>query len=412
MTDQEILDAARDVLPLLPALLGDDAPRVEAQIRQCLADADAGQLQESADAILTLLTSFPATRAWLRQRAEQPRATKAAGAAAAAPAPASEQAYEVVRIHFATDRQPSGDPTPRRFFTGQRDPGERMTYGTCDVSIPAGHEKGELEAPSWWRFEFREDPAKHVVLLGLTPLPAAEFFASVGRGGRQALLFVHGFNVTFEDAARRMAQLARDLKFDGVPLLYSWPSRGGVNAYPVDEATIEWTIPHLRQFFLDVIAKTGIDTFNVIAHSMGNRAVTRVLQSLAQQPHLGVRFHQVVLTAPDIDTEVFKQMAPDILTMANRVTLYASADDKALTASKRFHGYPRAGDAERVLVLAGMDSVDATGVDTSFLSHSYFGAVRSVLSDVYYLLRGVPAKERSDLREIVSASGTYFRFVP
>ena len=428
MTDEQLLEAAREVLPLLLDLVGDDAPRFKAELRQCLRDAEDGRVKESAERILDLLAGDPRTRAWLRAREsrdEYKRAGAAPAPAAAAPPPApaaaapaaaapeARQKYEVVRIHFATDRQASGDTAPKRFFTGERATDERVTYGTCDVSIPADHQKGELESPSWKRLEFWEDPARHVVLLRVDPLPADAFFASAAQAGPQALVFVHGFNVTFEDAARRMAQIARDLRFDGLPLLYSWPSRGGVNAYPVDEATVEWTIPHLRQFLLDVIARTSIQTFHVIAHSMGTRAVARVLHSLALQPGLGVRFNQVILTAPDIDAGVFTQMARELVSAADRVTMYASADDVALAASKRFHGYLRAGDATgRVLVVDGLDSVDATGVDTSFLSHSYFGSVRSVLSDVYYLLRGVPARERSDLEAITGSEGVYFRFVP
>ena len=101
-----------------------------------------------------------------------------------------------------------------------------MTYGTCDVSIPPGHEKGKLEGPSWLKFEFKQDPEKHVVLLKVIPLDIASFFASASQGGPQALIFVHGFRVTFEDGARRMAQIARDLRpFLALPILYSWPSR-------------------------------------------------------------------------------------------------------------------------------------------------------------------------------------------
>src|SRR5262249_2696270 len=34
------------------------------------------------------------------------------------------------------------------------------------------------------------------------------------------------FNVTFEDAVRRRAQIAYDLQFPGTPIRYSWPSQG------------------------------------------------------------------------------------------------------------------------------------------------------------------------------------------
>lgn len=101
--------------------------------------------------------------------------------------------------------------------------------GTCEVSIPRDHRVGVVERPVWWRFEFRPDPNKHIVLHSISPSTTSAFLAELnGRldrsQTRMAFVFVHGFNVSFEDAALRTAQLAYDLDFDGAPLMYSWPS--------------------------------------------------------------------------------------------------------------------------------------------------------------------------------------------
>jgi esterase/lipase superfamily enzyme len=45
---------------------------------------------------------------------------------------------------------------------------------------------------------------------------------------------VHGFNVSFENALRRTAQIAYDLDFDGAPFLFSWPSRDSLLSYASD----------------------------------------------------------------------------------------------------------------------------------------------------------------------------------
>jgi esterase/lipase superfamily enzyme len=37
---------------------------------------------------------------------------------------------------------------------------------------------------------------------------------------------VHGYNVSFDDAALRTAQLAYDLTFDCPAAFFSWPSKG------------------------------------------------------------------------------------------------------------------------------------------------------------------------------------------
>ena len=129
----------------------------------------------------------------------------------------------------------------------------KLELGTCEVSIPKLHEVGELESPSVLRLEFREDPNRHVVLLGIQPEPADRFFADlrecVGRSSQKsAFVFVHGYNVSFEDAARRTAQIAYDLKFDGAPIFFSWPSQAAILQYTVDENNVSWAAPHLLQF--------------------------------------------------------------------------------------------------------------------------------------------------------------------
>ena len=90
-----------------------------------------------------------------------------------------------------------------------------------------------------------------------------------------AFVFVHGYNVTFEDAARWTAQITYDLGFDGAPTFYSWPSRGSVPAYTIDEQNIEWTQSNLRRFLEDFFTRSQAQNVYLIAHSIGNRALTR-----------------------------------------------------------------------------------------------------------------------------------------
>jgi esterase/lipase superfamily enzyme len=232
---------------------------------------------------------------------------------------------------------------------------------------------------------------------------------------KKAFVFVHGFDVTFEDAARRTAQLAYDLKFQGVPIFYSWPSRGELAGYPADEATIDWVKPHLKQFLEEVAARSNATSIYLIAHSMGNRALTGALQDIATEkrsnpvPH----FREVVLAAPDIDADVFRQLAASIETASDRVTLYASSNDKALAASKDFHQYARAGESgPNLVVVKGIDTVDVSAIDTSFLGHSYIADNASVIADIYGLLAGTPAGRRTCLSVANFASVTYWLYGP
>jgi esterase/lipase superfamily enzyme len=308
-----------------------------------------------------------------------------------------------------TGRLPGqASPLAKSTDTAYGDRRGTLALGSCEISIPKHHEVGELESPSMLRLEFTEDPMKHVVLMKVAPEAADDFYAELHdrvakSKGNSALVFIHGYNFTFEDAARRTAQMAYDLKFDGVPLFFSWPSQGKLLDYAVDETNAAWTVAHLRQFLADVARRSGAKQVHLIAHSMGNRALTAALKDLAAGQSDVARpiFDQVLLTAPDIDADVFKtEIAPAITKMAERVTLYASSSDAALLLSKKLHGYPRAGEAGReIVVVPGMDTVDVTAVDTSLVGHSYYGDSGSVLSDVVEVLEDAkPADQRKWLR--------------
>lgn len=272
---------------------------------------------------------------------------------------------------------------------------DRGTFemGTCEVTIPKTHQVGEIESPSILRLEFREDPQKHIVLANLTVYPESEFFAKMKQtidasSLRDAFVFVHGYNVPFDDAVKRTAQIAYDLNFDGAPILFSWPSQGRLFQYTVDEENSAWAVPHLRGFLEKIVAQSGAKTIHLIAHSMGNRTLTAALRTI-NRPSDGPMFQEVLLTAPDIDADTFRQeIAPAIRGTAGRITLYASSDDNALKASKLVHGYPRAGDSRPSLVVVpGLDTIDVSGIDMSLLGHSYYGDSPTVLRDIMALFR-------------------------
>lgn len=294
-----------------------------------------------------------------------------------------------------------------------------LEMGVCQVSIPVGHQVGEVERPSVFRLELKEDPRKHVVLLNVKPEPEDQFFSALqarvnGSPDKEAFVFVHGYNVTFEAAAQRTAQMAYDLKYPGAPIFYSWPSQGKLLDYAVDETNVAWTVPNLKKFLLNIARRSGASSVHLIAHSMGNRALTSALQSVAYEMKDSTPlFREVILTAPDIDADVFRRdIAPAIVKTANRVTLYASSNDEALKMSKTVHGYPRAGDSGgQLVVVPGIDTVDVSLVDTSLLGHSYYGSNGTVLADLLDLLEGSkPPQQRRWLRPMQLGTLWYWVF--
>jgi esterase/lipase superfamily enzyme len=294
----------------------------------------------------------------------------------------------------------------------------KMSYGECDVSIPKDHKMGHLESPSIYKFEFSPDPNKHVALLTVESFRRQGFFMEIDRemyatDQPSAFVFLHGYNVSFADAARRTAQLAYDLDFKGIPLFFSWPSRGEAVDYAVDETNAKWTVPDLAKFLRDLAERTRVRSIYLIAHSMGNRCMTEALERLAAEDGgIPKTIDQVVMTAPDVDADTFRRWIPKYLREQRRFTLYASSVDKALHWSEMLHHYPRAGDSgDGLVIVPPMDTIDASAVDTSFLGHSYYGDDKTVPSDLYYLIRDrKPPSERFGLKAATKDGKHYWVF--
>jgi esterase/lipase superfamily enzyme len=148
---------------------------------------------------------------------------------------------------------------------------------------------------------------------------------------------------------------------------------------------------------------------------MGNRVLAEALRSFdaSRLPEGSARLRQIVFAAPDIDADTFRGLAEHFYDDAERLTLYASCNDKALQVSKGLHGYPRAGDCADIVVLEGLDTIDASSVDTDFLGHSYFGDNRSLLSDLYWLIKqGNPPTDRFGMKRLMKEDIPYWLFRP
>ena len=307
---------------------------------------------------------------------EQPRTT---------PAPVHEP---LVKVYFATDRQHiSGASGPSKYFGTEwnQDPdpdGQHLVTGYLKISIPPVHKPGQLERPfKVWIFEAKENDKEHIVLKELKVMKGDDFYDALRKEydarpeeKRSAFVFIHGFKTSFDDAAYRTAQIAYDLNFPGVPIMYSWPSRDNLLAYATDRKTTDWSWKHLQYFLERVARESGALRIHLIAHSMGNQLLVNALDGLGRQPEIKPLFDNVIMAAPDVDAKTFAETNWEgIRDAAKRFTLYASSDDLALIASRHLNDFARLGEAGGALVvIPGLDTVDASGIDTNELGHSYY----------------------------------------
>jgi esterase/lipase superfamily enzyme len=259
-----------------------------------------------------------------------------------------------------------------------------------------------------------EDPSKHIVLRDVEILGKEQLVQRLrsSESGR-VMLFVHGYNTSFQEAARRTAQLAFDLRFQGIAGFFSWPSSEKTVSYTVDEQNIEWSRGNLERFLSTILRGAKPDSVVIIAHSMWSRSVSLAVKEIVRrEPRLAENVRELILAAPDIDRDVFlRDIAPTFNAFNNKPTVYVSSNDKALAASRKVHGAVRIGDASVGIVGSGFfDTIDASDVDTSFLGHSYYGSNVSLILDIDDVLRTRRDPVDRLLLEPGDAKASYWRF--
>ncbi len=329
-------------------------------------------------------------------------------------------------VFYATDRapvpfdvrkcEPADERDRIRDFGTASD--ERLSYGVYPVEIRKEHRFGGLAEPLRRELRCRQPTAKPTQVARPVPQEDSEFWrglaAEVAASPRhEVLVFIHGFNFSFEEAAQRAAQLRYDLGFEGQIVLFSWASRASPGRYEEDELTVAASGARLKTFLELLLARNGSESVHLLAHSMGNRALVDALAEMSGKAD-GKKFGQVILAAPDVDADLFREKAPALVRIARRVTLYASVEDRPLIVAGRHHKKPRAGESgENVVIVPGVDTIDVSAVREDFLGHSYYGDNRSVLSDMYRLLRdNAPPAARFRLFKIPHGDGFYWAFRP
>jgi esterase/lipase superfamily enzyme len=141
---------------------------------------------------------------------------------------------------------------------------------------------------------------------------------------KHVTLFIHGYNVDWEDAVRRYQSICQRL-FQGpeplgVCVLFTWPSDGMVTNYLPDRADARNAGPDLADVLMALYdwmldkqgegdpkklcrAKTSI-----IAHSMGNYVLQNAMQiawTRSNRPLLVSLINQLVMVAADVDNDLF-----------------------------------------------------------------------------------------------------------
>ncbi len=199
---------------------------------------------------------------------------------------------------------------------------------------------------------------------------------SRGGGRRDVLIYVHGFNQTFETAAQDAARLSDGVQFRGETMLFSWPSKASLTDYNYDRESAMWSRDAFEGMLDQLIADPNVGRINIVAHSMGTMLTVEVLRQLYDRRGRAVadNLGAVVLAAPDIDIDVFSSSINRIGPLTGKITVLVAATDRALDIMRRMSGgVTRVGAAEaKRLQALGLKVIDASQVAVGAINHDLF----------------------------------------
>jgi esterase/lipase superfamily enzyme len=323
-----------------------------------------------------------------------------------------------VRVYFATNR--NAQPENKKLVFGSRfnpDGVAALRFGHVD--FPEGAEtlqagsvfvypdiKGETDVTKTGGGAFLDDLRKRMT-----------------GDGCDTLVFIHGFNVSFNGALEAGARLARDVRIraaamdPGRPVnvvVFSWPSDGAavpLMSYYSDREDARASGPALARAFLklrDFLLKIQVEdrcerSIHLLAHSMGAYVLRQGLQAtIAKAPDSLTRaFDQILLAAPDEDDDTFERedklkLLPRI---GRQVTVYFNPADRALTISDKTKANPdRLGsDGPRMVDLLPkkvvlVDCRNVARHADPTVQHSYFAHSRAMAFDIGSVLAGTEAE--------------------
>jgi esterase/lipase superfamily enzyme len=378
--------------------------------------------------------------------------------ASAQPAIASDD----LRLLYITDRVKIADPQTGAFSYGS-ERSYTMSFGSIDVRVEpdSNGTMGEMKLATIkeiGRFPNVPYPAM-ITSAGYRRTPdvvAAHEEAVASLQGeirhrlaktkrKEVVVFIHGYNNTFNDAASATGNICRLLGQDFVCVVLTWPAggtRGAFMGYNVDRESGEFAVTDMRKAIRAIGETPGLRGFDLIAHSRGTDVLASVFHLLGVEAYVSrtsladsLKVRNIVLFAPDIDIDVATTKIFDVLSDPDEpygakknpnvavkqgslhLTIYSSPADQALGLSSSIFGsrlrlgqLNLSGPEAKALRADPGHFADLIEVDenTGAFGHGYFLSNPAVRSDLVALIRdGV--KPGDPGRPLVEISKAFWR---
>lgn len=266
-------------------------------------------------------------------------------------------------------------------------------------------------------------------------------------GFPRAVVFIHGFNVEFEEATHALASIMSTARVGAQPILMSWHSQGRLGAiwedapiriepvYREDRNRVMQACLALRAALGEIATAYGEGNVDIIAHSMGAFMLYNIATGCSFDGTQGVdqdmpeptdgllplsetpQFRHIVIAAGDVSVARFTQSYPILRGLAADVTIYVTRNDPVLGKSVQLNEDRQRigqGGADRI-VLGETRTIDASLAEWEGqasekwinTNHRYFIDTPAVRRDIAMLLNGhAPNRPERCLRPSAENAGT------
>lgn len=226
-------------------------------------------------------------------------------------------------------------------------------------------------------------------------------------GDTRILLYVHGFNNSFDDSVTTLANVWHFAGRGAIPVTFTWPAGAGAGplGYFRDRDAGTFSVHHAKEFIRMLAAIPEVSDIDIVAHSRGSDVITTALRELiifargqGVHPKTALKTGTFIMAAPDLDIDIVRQrlQAERFSEAFEQINLYINPNDGALrlsaflTSSRRL-GALRAedfvdGELDLLRKQGLVHFIRVENVKGGF-GHAYFRDNPAVLSDVVLALR-------------------------
>jgi esterase/lipase superfamily enzyme len=189
--------------------------------------------------------------------------------------------FHFTQLFYVTNRLPT-TRSPDPCWIGQLDQSPDfgtgrapVSYGAILTTVPKDRSFGSARLPDWQigpiRFALRcADRAREPSLVKIDALEKDVFYTRfqewlLKSNGRRAIVYVHGFNTSFDDPFPILGLAVADLRMPIV--IFSWPSAVGLTGYRSAASTADWAQHDLAEFLREFARRAGVEHVTLLAHS-------------------------------------------------------------------------------------------------------------------------------------------------